>query len=108
MSISGVRGGEDPGERSVERFLDDHNVADPADEVVSGERMDAMRASMAEMLSGLEVDVLRLYVEGRSYQEIGDQLGRHVKSIDNALQRIKRKLELHLADREGQDALALV
>jgi len=108
VSISGVRGGEDPGERSVERLLDDHNVADPADEVVSGERMDAMRASMAEMLSGLEVDVLRLYVEGRSYQEIGDQLGRHVKSIDNALQRIKRKLELHLADREGQDALALV
>src|SRR5438876_8823558 len=108
VSISGVRGGDDPGERSVERLLDDHNVADPADEVVSGERMDAMREAMARMLSGLEVDVLRLYVEGRSYQEIGDQLGRHVKSIDNALQRIKRKLELHLADREGQDALALV
>jgi RNA polymerase sporulation-specific sigma factor len=107
VSISGMRGGEDPGERSVERLLDDHNVADPADEVVSGERMDAMRASMAEMLSGLEVDVLRLYVEGRSYQEIGDQLGRHVKSIDNALQRIKRKLELHLAEREGQETLAL-
>jgi RNA polymerase sigma-H factor len=105
VSISGVRGGEDPGERSVEQLLDDHNVADPAEEVVSGERMDAMRASMAEMLSGLEVDVLRLYVEGRSYQEIGDQLGRHVKSIDNALQRIKRKLELHLAERDGQEAL---
>ena len=107
VSISGVRGGEDAGERSVEQLLDDHNVADPAEEVVSGERMDAMRASMAEMLSGLEVDVLRLYVEGRSYQEIGDQLGRHVKSIDNALQRIKRKLELHLAERETQDTLAL-
>ena len=107
VSISGIRGGEDPGERSVEQLLDDHNVADPAEEVVSGERMDAMRASMAEMLSGLEVDVLRLYVEGRSYQEIGDQLGRHVKSIDNALQRIKRKLELHLAERETQDTLAL-
>jgi RNA polymerase sporulation-specific sigma factor len=48
------------------------------------------------MLSGLEVDVLRLYVEGKSYQEIGEQLGRHVKSIDNALQRIKRKLDAHL------------
>ena len=107
VSISGVRGGEDPGERSVERLLDDHNVADPADQVVSGERMDAMRTAMAEMLSGLEVDVLRLYVEGKTYQEIGDQLGRHVKSIDNALQRIKRKLELHLAERETQDTLAL-
>ena len=58
--------------------------------------MDNMRPSMAEMLSGLEVDVLRLYVEGKTYQEIGEQLGRHVKSIDNALQRIKRKLDGHL------------
>ncbi|MCU1449385.1 MAG: polymerase, sigma-24 subunit, subfamily [Acidimicrobiales bacterium] len=104
VSISGVRGGDDPGERSVERLLDDHNVADPADEVVSGERMGAMRDSMGRLLSGLEVDVLRLYVEGRSYQEIGEELGRHVKSIDNALQRIKRKLEVHLAERDATDA----
>jgi RNA polymerase sporulation-specific sigma factor len=106
VSISGVRGGDDPGERTVERLLDDHNVADPADEVVSGERMGAMRESMANLLSGLEVDVLRLYVEGRSYQEIGEQLGRHVKSIDNALQRIKRKLEVHLAERDEAEAEA--
>jgi RNA polymerase sporulation-specific sigma factor len=59
--------------------------------------MHDMRTSMAQLLSALEVDVLRLYVEGRSYQEIGDRLGRHVKSIDNALQRIKRKLEPQLA-----------
>src|SRR2546430_485749 len=50
-----VRGTDDPSERSVERLLDDHNVADPADEVVSGERMGAMRNSMAQLLSGLEV-----------------------------------------------------
>ena len=108
VSISGVRGGDDPAEHSVERLLDDHNVADPADEVVSSERMGAMRDSMARLLSTLEVDVLQLYVEGRSYQEIGDQLGRHVKSIDNALQRIKRKLELHLAERDSQETVALV
>ena len=100
VSISGIRGGDDAAERSVEKLLDDHCVPDPADEVVSGERMDAMRKSMAEMLSGLEVDVLRLYVEGKSYQEIGDHLGRHVKSIDNALQRIKRKLDVHLQERD--------
>jgi len=104
VSISGVRGGDDPGERTVERLLDDHNVADPADEVVASERMGVMRESMANLLSGLEVDVLRLYVEGRSYQEIGEELGRHVKSIDNALQRIKRKLEVHLAERDATDA----
>src|SRR5438067_6459446 len=52
VSISGVRGSDDPGERSVEELLHTHHHADPADRVVSGERMDAMRASMAEMLSG--------------------------------------------------------
>ena len=104
VSISGVRGGDEPGERSVEDLLHAHHGSDPADDVVSGERMSSMRESMAEMLSGLEVDVLRLYVEGKSYQEIGEQLGRHVKSIDNALQRIKRKLDQHL---QREAALAL-
>jgi RNA polymerase sporulation-specific sigma factor len=103
VSISGVRGGDDPGERSVEDLLDDHRIADPADEVVSRERMASMRRSMAEMLSGLEVDVLRLYVQGKSYQEIGNRLGRHVKSIDNALQRIKRKLDAHLQEEQASE-----
>jgi RNA polymerase sporulation-specific sigma factor len=105
VSISNVRGSDDPGERAVEDLLDDHHVLDPAEEVVAGERMDAMRQSMDEMLSGLEVDVLRLYVEGNSYQEIGERLGRHVKSIDNALQRIKRKLDQHLQERAAEEAL---
>src|SRR2546421_13070517 len=93
VSISGVRGGDDPGERSVERLLDDHNGSDPADEVVCSERMGAMRDSMASLLSGLEVDVLRLYVVGRSYQEIGEELGRRGKAIRNALQRINPQLQ---------------
>jgi RNA polymerase sporulation-specific sigma factor len=105
VSISGVRGSDDPSERSVEDLLHDHHIGDPADEIISAERMDAMRASMADMLSGLEVDVLRLYVEGKSYQEISERLGRHVKSIDNALQRIKRKVDLHLQERAADDAL---
>jgi RNA polymerase sporulation-specific sigma factor len=104
VSISGVRGSDDANERSVEDLLEDHYIADPADTVVSNERMDSMRQSMAEMLSGLEVDVLRLYVEGKSYHEIGEHLGRHVKSIDNALQRIKRKLEAHLDERDASEA----
>ena len=104
VSISSVRGSDDEAEHNVEILLDDRRAADPAEEVVSCERLDTIRRSMAEMLSGLEVDVLRLYVEGRSYQEIGEQLGRHVKSIDNALQRIKRKLETHLEERDVEDA----
>jgi RNA polymerase sporulation-specific sigma factor len=98
VSISGVRGSDDPAEGAVEEMLDDHRAADPADEVVSQEQIEAIRASMASSLSSLEVEVLRLYVEGKSYYEIGSHLGRHVKSIDNALQRIKRKLDHHLQD----------
>ncbi len=105
VSLSGVRGGDDAGERSLEELLQPHALPDPADEVVSMERLCAMRQSIAEALSGLEVDVLRLYVEGKSYQEIGEQLGRHVKSIDNALQRIKRKLEGHLHERDAEEDL---
>jgi RNA polymerase sporulation-specific sigma factor len=107
VSISGVRGSDDPGEATVEDLLDDHRIADPADEVVSHEQIANMRRSMAESLSGLEVDVLRLYVEGKSYQEIGSHLGRHVKSIDNALQRIKRKLDHHLNEDTDEADLAL-
>jgi RNA polymerase sporulation-specific sigma factor len=107
VSISVVRGGDDA-DRSVEDLLHDHTEADPADEVVSRERMAAMRQSMADMLSGLEVDVLHLYVEGKSYQEIGVQLGRHAKSIDNALQRIRRKLDTHLQMRAVEERELIV
>ncbi len=108
VSLSGLRVVDDPAEWWVEELLDDHQAPDPADEVVSLEDMAAMRASLAEMLSSLEVDVLRLYLDGRSYQEIGVLLGRHVKSIDNALQRIKRKLEAHLLARDTAALAAAV
>jgi RNA polymerase sporulation-specific sigma factor len=77
----------------LESTLDSHLEADPADLVVSAEEIEAINASVADVLSELEGEVLHLYMDGKSYQEIADRLGRHVKSIDNALQRIKRKLE---------------
>ncbi len=103
VSISGVYGGESEQEQVVEDLLDDHHAVDPADEVCQRERMEAMQAMMRCLLSGLEVEVLGLYVEGRSYQEIGESLGRHVKSIDNALQRIKKKVEHHVAERDAAE-----
>lgn len=99
VSLSAVRGSDNPGERVVEDLLWDHRVADPADAVVSDEAVRRLRRSMAGSLSALESEVLGLHMEGRSYQEISARLGRHVKAIDNALQRIKRKLE-HLADED--------
>jgi RNA polymerase sporulation-specific sigma factor len=79
-------------------------ISDPADLVISAERIRALQAHFDEVLSDLETEVLRLYVEGKSYQEIAERLQRHVKSIDNALQRIKRKLEGHLQARTVADA----
>ena len=96
VSLWGLRVIDDPSERLVEELFD-QRVPDPADEVVSLEGQADMRAALATMLSSLEVDVLRLHLDGCSYQEISDRLGRHTKAVDNALQRIKRKLEAHLA-----------
>lgn len=112
VSISGSRSGDEAGERAVEELIHEHHhVDDPADRLVAAERFELMKDRLAEVLSELEVDVLTLYVAGKSYQEIGESLDRHVKSIDNALQRIKRKLEVHLHDRAAADRaddLALV
>jgi RNA polymerase sporulation-specific sigma factor len=74
-------------------------ISDPAELVVSAEEIALIRQTMGRTLSDLETEVLHLYMDGKSYQQIADLLGRHVKSIDNALQRIKRKLEQHLSTR---------
>ncbi|MHB1786404.1 MAG: RNA polymerase sporulation sigma factor SigH [Acidimicrobiales bacterium] len=108
VSISGsYRDSDDGSERPAEERLGLNAYGpDPADVVVSAEGMESLRNSMGEVLSSLEVDVLRLYVEGKSYQEISAHLGRHVKSIDNALQRIKRKVDMHLVERKAAEVLA--
>jgi RNA polymerase sporulation-specific sigma factor len=77
-------------------------VSDPAELVISHDELRSIKLAFAEILSDFEAEVLHMYVEGKSYQEIADHLGRHQKSIDNALQRIKRKVELHLRAREAE------
>lgn len=96
-----------PGANDDERVLADVLPAlagsDPADLVISAERIRALQAHVDEVLSDLETEVLRLYVEGKSYTEIAERLQRQVKTIDNALQRIKKKLEQHLEARSRAD-----
>ena len=104
VSFSRPVTGEDDGERVLADVLPTVAISDPADLVISAERIRALQAHFDEVLSDLETEVLRLYVEGKSYQEIAERLQRHVKSIDNALQRIKRKLEGHLKERSVADA----
>jgi RNA polymerase sporulation-specific sigma factor len=95
----GVEGEDD---RPLADALVAHELLDPAELVISAEEIEGIKISMGRVLSELETEVLQLYVEGKSYQEIADILGRHVKSVDNALQRIKRKLEQHLSTRETE------
>jgi len=75
--------------------------ADPATTVVSAEQLRALQRHFDEVLSDLEAQVLRHHVEGKSYEQIAAMLQRHVKSVDNALQRIKKKLQTHLDERDA-------
>lgn len=76
-------------------------VTDPEELMIHREEFNGLEDKMSEILSDLERQVLMLYLDGRSYQEIAQDLNRHVKSIDNALQRVKRKLERYLEMRES-------
>ena len=74
-------------------------VTNPEDLLISKEDLSSIEGQIGEMLSGLEKQVLFYYLDGKSYQEISEDLGRHVKSIDNALQRVKRKLQKYLEEK---------
>jgi RNA polymerase sporulation-specific sigma factor len=102
VSLNRSVGGDDDDDRPLGDALVSQTSVDPAELVISAEEMESIRSSMGKLLSNLEIDVLQLYMDGKSYQEIAGMLGRHVKSIDNALQRIKRKLEQHIAERNAQ------
>ena len=67
--------------------------------IISKEELKHIESKMNELLSELELQVVEYYLNGKSYQYIADKLQRDVKSIDNALQRVKRKLEKHLENR---------
>ncbi len=65
----------------------------PEELIINKESYDACEAAISKALSKLEHKILSLYLQGKSYQEISEQIGKSPKSIDNALQRVKRKLE---------------
>ena len=92
-------------DRVLVDVLSTHTAADPVELVISSEEVRSMQTSFSEILSDLEAHVLHLYLEGKSYQEIAAGLKRHVKSIDNALQRIKRKVEAHMHRRRAESML---
>ena len=74
-------------------------VANPEEMLIKREDIGAIEGKIGELLSGLEQQVLFRYLDGKSYQEISVETGRRVKSIDNALQRVKRKLQKYLEEK---------
>ena len=93
---------DEDSDRTLLDVLSGAKVSDPEELVISREEFVDIEARMEEILSDLEWKVLMSYLDGKSYQEIAVDLDRHVKSIDNALQRVKRKLEKYM-DNRGED-----
>ena len=91
---------DEESDRTLMDVLSGSRISDPEELVISQEEFNDIESKMNGFLSPLEWQVLMYYLEGKSYQEIADDLCRHVKSIDNALQRVKRKLERYLERRE--------
>jgi RNA polymerase sporulation-specific sigma factor len=89
----------DDGEHTVADVLPGSTVHDPVNQVISSEEVQSLVACMTTVLSELESGVLSLYLDGRSYEEVGERLGCDTKTVDNALQRVKRKVGLHLDSR---------
>ncbi|MHA6253391.1 RNA polymerase sporulation sigma factor SigH [Oceanobacillus sp. CAU 1775] len=91
---------DEESERTLLDVIEEVKSMDPEELLVNQEELVDMELKLSELLSGLERNVLHLYLDGQSYQEISVKLNRHVKSIDNALQRVKRKLEQLMKENE--------
>jgi len=92
---------DEDSDRTLLDVVSGAGLADPEELVISREEFDHIEEKIGELLSVLERKVLISYLNGKSYQEIAGDLNRHVKSVDNALQRVKRKLERYLEKREN-------
>jgi RNA polymerase sporulation-specific sigma factor len=91
---------DEESDRTLLDVLSGTKISDPEELIIGREELENMEVKIGEVLSDLEWEVLKSYLEGKSYQEIACDLDRHAKSIDNALQRVKRKLEKYLVDRD--------
>ena len=84
----------------MEEILPGPTAADPLNQAISTEELSSLVACLKSTLSEMESSVLAFYLEDRSYEEVAMLLGCDTKTVDNALQRVKRKVSRHLASRE--------
>ena len=90
---------DEESDRTLLDIISGNKITDPEELIISREEFFDIETKMGEFLSDLEWQVLIAYLNGKSYQEMAVDLERHVKSIDNALQRVKRKLERYIERR---------
>lgn len=102
VSFSNTRAGSEQ-ETTLADVLPDDPVTDPVNQAISTEELQSLVECLGKVLSPLESQVLAMYLEGRSYEEVAERLECNPKSVDNALQRVKRKVETHLKEREVLD-----
>ena len=92
---------DEESDRTLLDVITEDNFSNPESMIISKEDVGAIKGKIGSILSELELDVLVNYMEGKSYQEISAETGRHLKSIDNALQRVKHKLERLISEKNG-------
>ena len=90
---------EEDSDRTLLDVITEDVPSNPEEMLIDREDLSVIEGRIGQMLSDLEKEVLVRYMEGKSYVEIADEMHRHVKSIDNALQRIKRKLQKFLDEK---------
>jgi RNA polymerase sporulation-specific sigma factor len=100
VSFSSTPAGATENEPTLDEMLPGPTVHDPVNQVISSEELRSLVACISTVLSELESHVLGLYLDGHSYTGIGERLGCDCKTVDNALQRVKRKVGAHLRSRD--------
>lgn len=91
---------DENGEKTLYNLLPSEDItANPEFLIIDKENTSNIKKRINEVLSDFEQNVLKLYLKGESYQLIASHLNKEIKSIDNAIQRIKRKLEKHLENK---------
>lgn len=91
---------DEDSDKTLLDILGQGKMVDPEEMLINREDYAGMETRIGELLSSLEWEVLSLYLDGKSYQEIAEELDKQIKSIDNALQRVKRKLEKFLEEQK--------
>ena len=99
VSFSQAPAASGESEPTLDEVLPGSTVHDPVNQVISSEELKSLVSCLTSALSELESSVLALYLEGHSYEDVAEQLDCDTKTVDNALQRVKRKVVAHLASR---------